>query len=285
MPTYATPGPISAIIDVAAGDVRVSAGDRTETVVDVRPADPSSPADRKAADQTRVEHSGDRVVVKGPTSRSWIGRDIGAIDVAIELPSDSELYATVGAGDVEGHGPLGTCRVKTGKGKVALERAGMLVVKTGAGDVTVDRAAGDVNVALAQGDVRLGELAAGAVVKTAKGDTWVGTAGGDLRVSTAQGNVAIDRAQGSVGAKCAQGDLSVREAVSGSVVLETHHGDVEIGIPSGTSAYLDVRALTGQVRSELDAADAPGTPGERVDVRARTSMGDVLIRRAAPVAS
>jgi DUF4097 and DUF4098 domain-containing protein YvlB len=280
MPTYATPGPISATVDVAAGDVRVNAGDRDETVVEVRPADAASAADREAADQTRIEHSGDRVVVKGPTSRSWLGRDIGSIDVAIELPSGSEVYATVGAGDVESHGPLGTCRIKTGKGGVALERAGMLVVKTGSGDVSVEHATGDVNVKLAHGDVRLGELAAGAVVKTAKGDTWIGTAAGDLRVSTAQGSVAIDRAQGRVGAKCAQGDLSLREAVCGSVVLETARGDVEVGIPRGTAAYLDVRALTGAVRNELDAADGPETAGERVEVRARTSMGDVVIRRA-----
>jgi len=280
MPTYQTPGPISAVVDVAAGDLRVNAGHRDDTVVEVRPADESSPADRKAAELTRVEHSGEQVVVKGPTSRSWLGRDIGTIDVSIELPAGSRVYATAGAGDVQGRGPLGTCRIKTGKGGVALESAGTLVVKTGAGDVTVDHASGDVNVSLAQGDVRLGELTASAVVKTAKGDTWVGTVGGDLRVSTAQGSVAIDRARGSVGAKCAQGDLRLREAVRGSVVLETHHGDVEIGIPRGTAAHLDVRALTGRVRSELDAADGPEAATEQVEVRARTSMGNVLIRRS-----
>src|SRR4051794_17940583 len=175
MPTYQTPGPISAVVDVAAGDVRVNAGHRDDTVVEVRPADESSPADRKAAELTRVEHSGEQVVVKGPTSRSWLGRDIGTIDVSIELPAGSRVYATAGAGDVQGRGPLGTCRIKTGKGGVALESAGTLVVKTGAGDVTVDHASGDVNVSLAQGDVRLGELTASAVVKRGGGGGgWVG---------------------------------------------------------------------------------------------------------------
>jgi DUF4097 and DUF4098 domain-containing protein YvlB len=280
MPTFDTPGPISAVIDVTSGDVRVSAGDRDATVVEVRPSDASSPADRKAADLAHVVHSGDRVVVKGPSSRSWLSRDAGSIDVSIELPAGSDVYASAERGDVQGHGPLGTCRIKTGKGQVRLERAGTLVVKTGAGDVSVDHATGHVNVAVAHGDVTLGALDASAVVKSAKGDTWVGTAGGDLRVSTAQGSVAIDRARASVGAKCAQGDLRLGEAVRGSVVLETHHGDVEVGIPQGTGAYLDVRARTGQVVNELDAADGPGEAGERVEVRARTSVGDVVIRRA-----
>jgi DUF4097 and DUF4098 domain-containing protein YvlB len=281
MPTYDTPGPIAAVIDIASGDVLVSAGDRDATVVDVRPADPSSAADRRAAELTHVERVDDHVVVKGPKSRSWPGRDGGSVDVSIELPSSSDVTVTAGVGDVQGRGRLGTCRIKTGKGRVALERAGTLVVKTGAGDVSVDHATGDVNVALAQGDVRLGELDGTAVVKTAKGDAWIGTAGSDLRVTTAQGNVAVDRSRSSVGAKTAQGDLRLREAVRGSVVLETHQGDVEVGVPQGTAAHLNVRALTGYVRNELDAVDGPAANGERVEIRARTTAGDVVIRRSA----
>jgi DUF4097 and DUF4098 domain-containing protein YvlB len=280
MPIFETSGPIAAVIDVAAGDVRITAGERADTVVDVRPSDPSNAADRKAADQVHVVHSGDRVVVKGPRSRSWLGRGAGSIDVSIELPAGSDVHASAETGDVEGHGPLGTCRIKTGNGQVRLERAGTLVVKSGVGDVSVDHATGHVTVALAAGDVRLGELAASAVVKSAKGDTWIGTAGGDLRVATAQGSVAVDTARASVGAKTAQGDLRLGEAVRGSVALETHHGDVEVGIPQGTAAWLDVRSHAGSVLNELAAADGPDAASERVEVRARTSVGDVVIRRA-----
>ena len=38
MPTFDTPEPISATIDLAVGDVRISAGDRLDTVVEVHPA-------------------------------------------------------------------------------------------------------------------------------------------------------------------------------------------------------------------------------------------------------
>ena len=50
--TFDTPEPISATINVVVGDVRISAGDRDTTVVEVQPSDPSNDEDRKAAEQT-----------------------------------------------------------------------------------------------------------------------------------------------------------------------------------------------------------------------------------------
>ena len=63
------------------------------------------------------------------------------------------------------------------------------------------------------------------------------------------------------------------------MVLETKMGDLEVGIPEGTAAWLDVRATAGRVRNSLDAADAPEPSAETAEVRARTVVGDVLIRR------
>ena len=71
MPTFDTPEPISATIDVAVGDVRISAGDRTDTVVDVRPSDASNDDDVKAAELTRVEYANGQLLVKAPKLRSW----------------------------------------------------------------------------------------------------------------------------------------------------------------------------------------------------------------------
>ena len=87
MPTFDTPEPISATIDVAVGDVRISAGDRGATVVDVRPSDASNDEDVKAAELTRVEYASGQLLVKAPKLRSWsIRSGGGSIDVTIELP-------------------------------------------------------------------------------------------------------------------------------------------------------------------------------------------------------
>jgi hypothetical protein len=281
MPSFPTPDPISAVVDLTVGDVRISAGDRDATVVDVRPTDASNPEDVKAAELTHVRHAKDQVVVKAPRSRSWLARDRGgSIEVTIELPAGSHVYGTAHAADFHGDGPLGTCRIKTGLGRVRLEHAGLVMVKSGTGDVSVDLATDHVDVAAGSGDIRLGELDGSAVVRSSNGDTWVGTAGGDLRVRAANGGIAVDVAKAGLGAKSANGDVRLGEAVRGSVVLETHAGDVEVGIREGTAAYLDVRSVAGRVLNELDAAGAPESSAETVEVRARTSTGDIVIRRA-----
>src|SRR5919107_341447 len=281
MPTFDTPGAVSATIDVIAGDVRISASDREDTVVEVRPTDVSNADDVKAAQMTHVHHAKDHVVVKAPRSRSWLPRGGGgSIDVTIELPAGSHVYGTAHTADFACDGPLGTCRIKTGTGAVRLDRAATVSVKSATGDVSVEHATGPAAVATATGDVRLGAVDGSAVIKSSIGDTWVGTAGGDLSASTAKGSIAVDHARASIVAKSAYGDLRVGEAGRGSVALQTHAGDVEVGVPTGTAAYLDVRATGGRVRNELEAADGPEPAAETVEVRARTSAGDIVIRRA-----
>jgi Putative adhesin len=280
MPTFETPNPITAAIDVTVGDVRIRADDGAHTTVDVRPSDPSSEEDVKVARQTRVECTGGQLLVKAPKLRSWRPRSMGgSIDVTIELPAGSELHATGQVTDFGCDGRLGDCRVKTGIGQIRLEQAGAVSLKTGIGDIVVGQVAGHAEVTAGSGDVRLRELDASAVIKNSNGDTWVGTAGGDARLSAANGGIAVDVARGSVVAKSANGDVRLGQAARGSVVLETSLGDVEVGIPEGTAAWLDVRAAAGRVHNELEAAGAPEPSAETVEVRARTSAGNVMISR------
>jgi hypothetical protein len=69
------------------------------------------------------------------------------------------------------------------------------------------------------------------------------------------------------------------EVVRDSVVLETRIGDLVVGIREGSAAWLDVRAIAGRVQNTLDPAESPESSAETVEVRARTSAGDIVIRR------
>jgi hypothetical protein len=279
MQTFPTPRPISVELELPIGDVRISGGDRTETVVDVQPSRADDDDDVRAAEQTRVELADDRLTVK--SARAWLNRARGgSVDVTIELPAGSHVDGTVGVGAFACDGRLGDCRLRTGVGDVRVDQAGAVNVKTGTGDVHVDLATGHAEVAAGSGDVRLRELDHTGVVKNANGDIWVGTVAGDLRASVANGSISVDRAQTNVVAKSATGDVRVGEVLRGSVVLETHAGDLDIGIREGTAAWLDVRALAGTVHNALAAGDAPDRSAPTVEVRARTSIGDVAIRRA-----
>jgi hypothetical protein len=280
MPTFDTPQPISATIEVVMGDIRISAGDRGDTIVEVRPSDASNEEDRKAAELTRVEYENKRLLVKAPKLRSWLSRSGGgSIDVTVELPAGSQLHGAAGSADFRCEGRLGDCRIKIGLGQVRIEQAGTLSLKSGTGDISVDRATGDVDITTASGDVRLREVEGSAVVKNSNGDTWVGVAAGDLRLNAANGRIAVDLAHASVVAKSANGDVRLDEIARGSAVLETHVGDLEVGIREGTSAWLDVSSIAGRVHNALDAADAPDPSAETVEVRARTIAGDVVIQR------
>jgi hypothetical protein len=280
MPTFDTPEPISATIDVAMGDVRINAGDAGATVVEVRPSDASNEEDRKAAELTRVELANEQLLVKAPKLRSWLSRSGGgSIDVTIELPAGSRVHGTLAAADLHCDGRLGECRIKTGLGRIRLDQAGTVSLKSGTGDISVDRATGHADVTAGSGDVRLRELDVSAVIKNANGDTWVGVAGGDLRISAANGSIAVDEARASVAAKSANGDVRLGDVVRGSVVLETQLGDLEVGIREGTAAWLDVNATAGTVHNALDPAGAPEPSTETVEVRARTTVGEIVIRR------
>jgi DUF4097 and DUF4098 domain-containing protein YvlB len=280
MPTFDTPAPITAAIDVAVGDVRVSAGQGSATVVEVRPSDASNREDVRVAELTRVDFANEQLVVKTPRSRSWATRNGGgSVDVTIELPAGSHLRGAGQMTDFRCDGRLGGCRIKTGFGRIQVDAAETLGLKSGIGDIGVERATGHAEVALGSGDVRLRDLDATAVVKNSNGDTWVGVAGGDLRIQAANGSIAVDHANATVVAKASNGDVRLGEVGRGSVVLETRLGDVEVGIPEGTAAWLDVRAAAGRVHNALDAAEAPEPAAETVEVRARTSVGSIVIGR------
>jgi DUF4097 and DUF4098 domain-containing protein YvlB len=280
MTTYQTPEPITATIEIIAGDVRVTAGERNDTVVDIEPSDPSNDEDRKAAEQTRVEHANGRLLVKAPKLRHWVpGSTGGSVSVTIELPAGSNVQATGGLADFDFDGPLGEIRIKTGLGRVQIGRAQTLAIKSGTGDISVDHVAGHADIRAGSGDVRVRELETTAVIKNSNGDTWIGDAGGDLRVNAANGDIAVDVARATVAAKSANGDVRVGEVARGSVVLETHLGNLEVGIPEGTAAWLDLRSTAGRVHNALDAADKPDPAADTVEVRARTTVGDVVVRR------
>ena len=147
------------------------------------------------------------------------------------------------------------------------------------GSVTVERAVGQAEVT-ASGEVRIREIDGAAVIKNLNGRTWVGEVSGDLRCNAANGDISVERAGAAVDAKTANGSIRVGEVARGSVALETAFGELEVGIRKGTAALLDVRSRFGRVRNSLEASDGPGPSEETVEVRARTSYGDIVIRRS-----
>lgn len=249
MPTFTTPEPVSVEVDLtlAVGNIEVVASDRTDTIVAVRPSDPTRKADVRAAAETRVEHTGSKVLIEFTRHRrhmNMFSRN-GSVEVRIELPTGSDLEADVAVGGLRCTGGIGGCRFTSHHG-----------------DIAVERADGPVDVRTEHGQVRVGEVA------------------GPLRITSVNGGVRVGRAGDDVEARNAKGAIRVDEVTRGSVVLTTASGELEIGIREGSAAWLDVRTVAGRLRNSLEATPQPAVEEDRVSIRARTYDGDIVIRRA-----
>jgi hypothetical protein len=281
MPTYDTPSPITASVELGVGDLTIAASDRTDTVVEVRPSDPDRKADVNAADQTRVEYAAGRLLVRAPKGwkeySPWGGN--GSVTVTIALPTGSDVQTDTGVTALRVTGRLGRVDHKAGVGEVRLDETGPLHLKTGAGDVTVTRAVGDVEVSTGTGSIHLGAVDGAAVVKNSNGDTWIDTVTGDARVNAANGRITVGRAHGGLSARSANGDITLSEVRRGSIHATTAAGRVDVGVLDGVAAWLDLDTKFGAIRSDLDATERPTSLEGTVEVRARSSFGDVTVHR------
>jgi len=279
--TFSTPEPISVTLEFGFGDARIIASDRDDTVVQVRPSDASHQPDMRAVEQTRVEYAAGRLLVKATKSRGLgLFAKPGSIDVTIDVPACSNLQGDAAVAAFRGVGQLGECRVKAGAGDIQFDETGTLDLNTGGGAIVVDRVLGRADVSSGSGQVRIRDIAGAAVIKLANGDCWVGTTTGALRVSAANGDISVDHAHADITAHTAGGDVRIGDVARGSASLKTACGEIEISIRSGSAARLDVHTSFGRVRNHMDRAESPDASDERIDVRARTGYGDILIHRA-----
>jgi len=280
MPTFDTAQPISVRLSLGfvVANVRITATDRTDTTVDVRPIDGFSKADLKIAEQTRIEYADGRLVVRAPRLGTLFSRT-GSVDVTIALPSGSQLQGETGMGEFLCEGRIGECRFKTGYGEIRLAQAGEVHLNSASGDVTVDHAEGGADITASNGAVNLRRIDGPATVRTSNGASWIGEVTGDVRLHGANGAVTVDRAHAGVTAKTANGGVRIGEVTRGAVTLETAAGSIEVGIRSGTAAWLDLNTVSGRIRNELAAAGGPDDTDQTVEVRARTYVGDIIVRR------
>jgi hypothetical protein len=279
MPTYTTPGPIDLAVDLPYGRLEVVASDRSDTVVTVSPTSPSSAADRRGAENTRVEFDGQRVVVEGARPRFVFIGPNESIDVRVEVPTGSRLTADVG-GRVNTTGRLGATRVKGQLGGVEIDTTDELWVRSGHGSLEVGTVHGSVELIADHGQIKVGTIDGDAILKSSHGSIEIGEAGGDLDAKLSYGELEIGRALGGVTAKSAYGSIRLGEVSSGSVQLDSAYGQIDIGVRDGVAVWLDAASRDGRLRNELASDPAAAASDDSVAVRARTGYGDITIHRS-----
>jgi hypothetical protein len=283
MKTFETPQPTPVTIEIAVGSVHLIASDRFETTVTVNPTDRTRRDDIEAAEKTTVDMINGGILVKGPKSRgrmNLIGPGkAGSVDVTVELPSGSSFRGDAGMGDFRADGRLGDTHIRSGAGDMRLDDTGDVDVACGAGRFTINKVAGKAKVVTA-GEIQIGSIEGDAEIKNNTGKTWIGEVAGTARVKAAAGNITVDRAHGSITAKTATGDVEFGEVGSGSVVLETAAGGLDIGVREGVAAWLDAKTSFGRVLNTIGEATSPEAAEGTVEIRARTAFGDISIHRS-----
>jgi hypothetical protein len=263
------------------GSLHVVASDRDDTVVTVLPTDESKPADVRAAEETRVELTDGTLTLITPRDwRRYFPFSAGTVSVTVELPAGSSLTGRIAAGPLFAEGRFGAVDVTVTAGDARIEDAGRLDVRVSAGSVVVGRATGPTSIRCTAGNVRVREITAAATIKAPNGPTTVRDVTGTLHVVGAHGDVVIDRVRGTLAAKCASGGIRVDRVEAGSVTLTTSYGSVEVGVPEGTAAWLDVSSQHGAVRNLLRPTGGPVDGDEATaELYVRTGYGDVVVRR------
>lgn len=285
MPTFQTPQPIAVTIDMVVGDVKIIASDRTDTVVEVRPSNPKKKEDVRAAEETEVDFAGDTLTVKA--RKGWrLYSPFGggeSIDVTIEVPTGSDVRGTATVCRFVGTGELGQCDLKTSIGDLQLDKAGPVQLRTSGGNITIDKAVGLTNITTGTGIVRIRSIDGTAIIKNSNGDNWVRDALGDIQVNTANGNITVERPSNSVTATTANGNIRIGDAARGTMRLRTSAGELDIGIHPGSAAWLDINTKHGTVQNLMEMVDKPADAEEKVEVYARNSLGNIIIRHATAV--
>ncbi|MGW8831368.1 DUF4097 family beta strand repeat-containing protein [Streptomyces massasporeus] len=220
MQKFTSPAPVSAVLDIPAGRIRLIAADRTDTTVEVRPADPAKSRDAKAAQQIEVTHHDGVLRIEAPAATNRLLGHSGSVEVTVQLPAGSRVQAKGAAADLRGVGRLGDVAFDAAQGTVKLDETGSARLTLLAGDITVGRLGGPAEITTQKGDLHIAEAVTGAVaLRTEQGDITVDAAHGvsaSLDAGTGHGRIhnALKNTDGTAGltihATTAQGDITAR---------------------------------------------------------------------------
>jgi DUF4097 and DUF4098 domain-containing protein YvlB len=178
MQKFDTPAPISVVLDIPARRVQFIAADRTDTAVEVLPANASKSRDVKAAEQTEVAYADGVLRIKTSVQNQLLGPS-GSIEVTVQLPAGSRVEAKAASAEFRAVGRLGDVAFEGAHCQIKLDEAASVRLTAVDGDVEVGRLGGPAEISTVRGDIRITETVRGKVVlRTLSGDISVGAAAG-----------------------------------------------------------------------------------------------------------
>lgn len=206
-----------------------------------------------------VEQRGTSILVSSDKTQPWLSR--GSSFVSIKTPVGSDVEIAVASAEVDCRLHLGKVAIKTASGDITLDRATTASVKTASGDTRLNGTEQALHHTSASGDLSVEDACHGSVtISTASGDIRIGTCDASLVVNTVSGDVEIGRFSGRSG------------------VFKGMSGDIDLGIPTGTSVDLDVNLLSGRLNLPEEGSERHD-PVRHMTIGAKLVSGDLTISR------
>ena len=219
MQSFATPAPIAAVLNVPAGRIQFIAAERADTVVEVRPADPGSRRDVRAAEQTTVTYADGALRIESSQPSNRLLGPTGSVEVTVQLPAGSRIEGRTASTELRGVGRLGDVSFEGVYRQIKIDEAASVRLTAIDGDIEVGRLTGPAEISTDRGDIRIAEAVRGTLLLTTQqGDITVGAATGvsaTLDAGTGHGRVSNTlKNDGTPGldirAKTTQGDITAR---------------------------------------------------------------------------
>ncbi|MEV6056832.1 DUF4097 family beta strand repeat-containing protein [Streptomyces sp. NPDC052107] len=211
MQKFDTPAPITAVLDLPAGRVQFIAADRTDTAVEVLPANASKNRDVRAAEQTEVAYADGVLRITATAPSGQLFGPSGSLEVTVKLPAGSRIETKTAAAELRTVGRLGDVAFDGAYRQIKIDEAASLRLTATDGDVEVGRLTGPAQISTARGDIRITEATGGKVVLT--------TQSGDITIAAAAG-------------------------VSATLDAGTSHGRISNTLKNDGTPGLDIRATT-----------------------------------------
>jgi hypothetical protein len=266
--TIPVDGPIDLVARLGHGNLTVVArDDLTDATVRLTPGD----AESDVLDRVTVELQGSTLVVAGPRQGGWADvlggwrRNRDSLDAVMEVPTGTPVRISSASEDITVTGCCGDADVATSAARITLEKV-----------------AGRLRLRYGHGDCRIGTVTESVQLSAGSGRADFGEVGGSLRAKFGSGDLNAEVIRGDFQARA--GTASARlGAAYGNVDIAFGSGPIQIGLPAGVAARVDITSGTGQVYSDLPVEEAPAYAERSTSVRVRTGAGDIRILRAVPV--
>lgn len=220
MQKFDTTTPITTVLDIPAGRIRLIAADRADTTVEILPADSRNGRDVKAAEQAAVEYADGVLRIAAAVKNRILGSS-GSVEVTVQLPAGSRVEAKAAAAEFRGVGRLGDVTFEGAQATVKLDETADARITLSAGDISVGRLGGSAAISTRKGDIEITEAVGGTVeLRTEAGAVSVGAARGvsaTLDAGTGLGRIqnALKNTDGAaagltIKATSGYGDISAR---------------------------------------------------------------------------